>query len=119
MTPSGAGGGALGASGDESGPLGASGDGGGALPSGDGEDALGASGGDGNGAPAPSGDEEDTLGAPAPRLPAGFRIEGWELDAVIGSGGWGTVYEARSVADGGGEGAAHRRSGTRPACRAR
>jgi hypothetical protein len=35
-----------------------------------------------------------------PRLPAGFRIEGWQLDAVIGSGGWGTVYEARAVADG-------------------
>ncbi|MER6560919.1 serine/threonine-protein kinase [Streptomyces sp. NPDC001027] len=35
-----------------------------------------------------------------PRLPAGFLIEGWQLDAVIGSGGWGTVYEARAVADG-------------------
>ncbi|MFJ8631925.1 protein kinase [Streptomyces sp. NPDC093568] len=35
-----------------------------------------------------------------PRLPAGFRVDGWELDAVIGSGGWGTVYEARAVADG-------------------
>lgn len=110
MTLSGAEGGALGASGDESGPLGASGDGGGALPSGGGADVLGASGGDGNGALGPSGDgadalepsgdREDTLGAPAPRLPAGFRIEGWELNAVIGSGGWGTVYEARSVADG-------------------
>ncbi|MFE5889616.1 serine/threonine-protein kinase [Streptomyces sp. NPDC056468] len=70
MTRSGAGDGALGASGDERGPLGAPWAG------------------------------EDALGAPAPRLPAGFRIEGWELDAVIGSGGWGTVYEARSVADG-------------------
>ncbi|GHH31436.1 serine/threonine-protein kinase [Streptomyces lanatus] len=35
-----------------------------------------------------------------PRLPAGFRIDGWELDAVIGSGGWGTVYRARGIADG-------------------
>lgn len=35
-----------------------------------------------------------------PRLPAGFRIEDWELGAVIGSGGWGTVYEARALADG-------------------
>ncbi|WP_328876949.1 serine/threonine-protein kinase [Streptomyces sp. NBC_00299] len=100
MTLSGAGGGALGASGDS----------GAALPSGDGADVLGASGGDGNGALGPSEDgadalgpsrdAEDTLGAPAPRLPAGFRIEGWELNAVIGSGGWGTVYEARSVAEG-------------------
>ncbi|EGX58110.1 serine/threonine protein kinase [Streptomyces zinciresistens K42] len=38
--------------------------------------------------------------AGAPRLPEGFRIEGWELGPVIGSGGWGTVYEARAVADG-------------------
>ncbi|MFF1294845.1 MULTISPECIES: protein kinase [unclassified Streptomyces] len=45
-----------------------------------------------------SGAEEGAL--ETPRLPAGFRIEGWELDAVIGSGGWGTVYEARAVADG-------------------
>ncbi|MER5940074.1 serine/threonine-protein kinase [Streptomyces sp. NPDC001928] len=45
-----------------------------------------------------SGAEEGALGTP--RLPAGFRVEGWELGAVIGSGGWGTVYEARSVADG-------------------
>ncbi|MGF0174335.1 serine/threonine-protein kinase [Streptomyces sp. Marseille-Q5077] len=80
MTRSGAGDGALGASGDGSSPLGASGDESGPL-----------------GAPWAG---EDALGAPAPRLPAGFRIEGWELDAVIGSGGWGTVYEARSVADG-------------------
>ncbi|WP_435212455.1 serine/threonine-protein kinase [Streptomyces sp. bgisy034] len=42
--------------------------------------------------------EETPLGTP--RLPAGFRIDGWELGAVIGSGGWGTVYEARAVADG-------------------
>ncbi|MFF5493644.1 serine/threonine-protein kinase [Streptomyces aquilus] len=34
-----------------------------------------------------------------PRLPTGFRIEGWQVDAVIGSGGWGTVYEARAVDD--------------------
>ncbi|MFF1542656.1 protein kinase [Streptomyces sp. NPDC058291] len=40
-------------------------------------------------------------GAPStPRLPTGFRVDGWELGAVIGSGGWGTVYEARAVADG-------------------
>ncbi|SHH66239.1 serine/threonine-protein kinase [Streptomyces sp. 3214.6] len=45
-----------------------------------------------------SGAEQGAL--ETPRLPAGFRIEGWELDAVIGSGGWGTVYEARAVADG-------------------
>ncbi|WP_328430185.1 serine/threonine-protein kinase [Streptomyces sp. NBC_00443] len=53
-----------------------------------------------DGARETSGAGDSTLGAPAPRLPAGFRIEGWELGAVIGSGGWGTVYEARSVADG-------------------
>ena len=45
-----------------------------------------------------SGAEQGAL--ETPRLPAGFRIGGWELDAVIGSGGWGTVYEARAVADG-------------------
>ncbi|KUN23312.1 serine/threonine protein kinase [Streptomyces antibioticus] len=45
-----------------------------------------------------SGAEQGAL--ETPRLPAGFRIEGWQLDAVIGSGGWGTVYEARAVADG-------------------
>ncbi|MFG3266140.1 serine/threonine-protein kinase [Streptomyces bobili] len=45
-----------------------------------------------------SGAEEGALGMP--RLPAGFRIDGWKLDAVIGSGGWGTVYEAHAVADG-------------------
>jgi hypothetical protein len=45
-----------------------------------------------------SGAEEGAL--TTPRLPSGFRIDGWELDAVIGSGGWGTVYEARAVADG-------------------
>ncbi|MET9390360.1 serine/threonine-protein kinase [Streptomyces sp. NPDC006624] len=43
---------------------------------------------------------DDELEAPRPRLPEGFRIEGWEVGAVIGSGGWGTVYEARAV-DGG------------------
>ncbi|MGX1564729.1 protein kinase domain-containing protein [Streptomyces sp. NPDC055506] len=43
---------------------------------------------------------DDDLEAPRPRLPEGFRIDGWELGAVIGSGGWGTVYEARTVADG-------------------
>ncbi|MGW6738900.1 serine/threonine-protein kinase [Streptomyces sp. NPDC055013] len=90
MTRSGAGDGALGASGDRSGPLRASGDRSGPLrASGDESGPLGAPWAG-----------EDALGAPAPRLPAGFRIEGWELDAVIGSGGWGTVYEARSVADG-------------------
>ncbi|MEU6378839.1 serine/threonine-protein kinase [Streptomyces sp. NPDC046909] len=45
-----------------------------------------------------SGAEEGAL--EPPRLPAGFRIDGWELGAVVGSGGWGTVYEARAVADG-------------------
>ncbi|MET8976922.1 serine/threonine-protein kinase [Streptomyces sp. NPDC004539] len=35
-----------------------------------------------------------------PTLPEGFRVDGWELAGVIGSGGWGTVYEARAVADG-------------------
>ncbi|MGA5495757.1 serine/threonine-protein kinase [Streptomyces cinereoruber] len=45
-----------------------------------------------------SGVEEGALGMP--RLPTGFRIDGWELGAVIGSGGWGTVYEAHAVADG-------------------
>ncbi|MFF7520495.1 serine/threonine-protein kinase [Streptomyces pseudovenezuelae] len=45
-----------------------------------------------------SGAQEGALDMP--RLPADFRIDGWELDAVIGSGGWGTVYEARAVADG-------------------
>ncbi|MFI8191858.1 serine/threonine-protein kinase [Streptomyces sp. NPDC085946] len=45
----------------------------------------------------PSGTREP-LGAP--RLPEGFRIDRWEIGAVIGSGGWGTVYEARTVADG-------------------
>ncbi|MFB6935363.1 serine/threonine-protein kinase [Streptomyces chartreusis] len=49
-----------------------------------------------------SGSGEDVEQTPlgTPRLPAGFRIDGWELGAVIGSGGWGTVYEARAVADG-------------------
>ncbi|MEU6304663.1 serine/threonine-protein kinase [Streptomyces chartreusis] len=49
-----------------------------------------------------SGSGEDVEQSPlgTPRLPAGFRIEGWELGAVIGSGGWGTVYEARAVSDG-------------------
>ncbi|MFE5813786.1 protein kinase [Streptomyces sp. NPDC056479] len=45
-----------------------------------------------------SGADEGALATP--RLPAGFRIDGWELAAVIGSGGWGTVYEARAVEDG-------------------
>ncbi|MET9105213.1 serine/threonine-protein kinase [Streptomyces zhihengii] len=45
-----------------------------------------------------SGTEEGALGMP--RLPAGFRIDGWELDGVIGSGGWGTVYEAHALGDG-------------------
>lgn len=45
-----------------------------------------------------TGAEEGAL--ETPRLPVGFRIDGWELGAVIGSGGWGTVYEARAVADG-------------------
>ncbi|MGW2379122.1 protein kinase domain-containing protein [Streptomyces sp. NPDC001658] len=44
------------------------------------------------------GAEEDALATP--RLPSGFRVGDWELGAVIGSGGWGTVYEARAVADG-------------------
>ncbi|MGW0497942.1 hypothetical protein ACWD0Z_21725 [Streptomyces sp. NPDC003007] len=35
-----------------------------------------------------------------PGLPEGFRMDGWELGPVIGSGGWGTVYEARKVDDG-------------------
>ncbi|MEU0459480.1 hypothetical protein ABZ322_42625, partial [Streptomyces sp. NPDC006129] len=43
---------------------------------------------------------EDDLETPRPRLPEGFRIEDWEVGAVIGSGGWGTVHEARTVADG-------------------
>ncbi|MFI2376156.1 serine/threonine-protein kinase [Streptomyces sp. NPDC018964] len=43
----------------------------------------------------------DDLDPGPPRLPEGFRVDGeWELGAVIGSGGWGTVYEARSLADG-------------------
>lgn len=37
---------------------------------------------------------------PSAHLPVGFRIDGWELGAPIGSGAWGTVHEARSVADG-------------------
>ncbi|MFF9485344.1 serine/threonine-protein kinase [Streptomyces sp. NPDC014676] len=46
-------------------------------------------------------DAREPLGTPRPpRLPEGFRIDGWEIGAVIGSGGWGTVYEARAVADG-------------------
>ncbi|MFF8869833.1 protein kinase domain-containing protein [Streptomyces massasporeus] len=46
-------------------------------------------------------ERDDELEAPRPPgLPEGFRIEGWEVGTVIGSGGWGTVYEARAVADG-------------------
>ncbi|OPG09574.1 serine/threonine protein kinase [Streptomyces sp. GKU 895] len=45
-----------------------------------------------------SGAEQGALDTP--RLPAGFRIADWQLDSVIGSGGWGTVYEARAVDDG-------------------
>ena len=46
-------------------------------------------------------ERDDEWEAPRPpALPEGFRIEDWELGAVIGSGGWGTVYEARTVADG-------------------
>lgn len=92
MTASGVGDDALGASGAESGPLGVPGDDSGPL--GVPGDDSGPLGGGGPWA------GEGSLGASAPRLPAGFRIEGWELDSVIGSGGWGTVYEARSVADG-------------------
>ncbi|WP_030247230.1 MULTISPECIES: serine/threonine-protein kinase [unclassified Streptomyces] len=44
------------------------------------------------------GDDLETPGPP--RLPEGFRIDGWEVGAVIGSGGWGTVYEARGCEDG-------------------
>ncbi|GAA4064827.1 serine/threonine-protein kinase [Streptomyces shaanxiensis] len=43
---------------------------------------------------------EEELAFTTPRLPAGFRVDGWQLDTVIGSGGWGTVYEAHAVADG-------------------
>ncbi|AZQ40553.1 serine/threonine protein kinase [Streptomyces cyaneochromogenes] len=42
----------------------------------------------------------DELAFTTPRLPSGFRVDGWQLDTVIGSGGWGTVYEAHAVADG-------------------
>ncbi|MFD8231312.1 protein kinase [Streptomyces sp. NPDC059696] len=46
-------------------------------------------------------EHDDDLRAPRPPgLPEGFCIESWEVGAVIGSGGWGTVYEARAVADG-------------------
>ncbi|MFI1440813.1 serine/threonine-protein kinase [Streptomyces fructofermentans] len=37
---------------------------------------------------------------PSPHLPAGFRVGDWELGAPIGSGAWGTVHEARALADG-------------------
>jgi hypothetical protein len=47
------------------------------------------------------GERDDELEAPRPPgLPEGFRVEGWELGPVIGSGGWGTVYEARRADDG-------------------
>ncbi|MER7901390.1 protein kinase family protein [Streptomyces sp. NPDC096046] len=46
-------------------------------------------------------ERDDELEAPRPPgLPEGFRMDGWELGPVIGSGGWGTVYEARKVDDG-------------------
>ncbi|MFJ5997350.1 protein kinase [Streptomyces sp. NPDC092370] len=46
-------------------------------------------------------ERDDDLEAPRPPgLPEGFRIEGWEVGPVIGSGGWGTVYEARKADDG-------------------
>ncbi|MFJ7335754.1 protein kinase [Streptomyces sp. NPDC101116] len=46
-------------------------------------------------------EQDDELQVPRPPgLPEGFRIADWELGTVIGSGGWGTVYEARTVADG-------------------
>ncbi|MDG9720848.1 serine/threonine-protein kinase [Streptomyces sp. DH24] len=46
-------------------------------------------------------DTHDAPGAPRPpRLPAGLRVDRWEIGEVIGSGGWGTVYEALTVDDG-------------------
>jgi serine/threonine protein kinase len=46
-------------------------------------------------------DAHDSPGtARPPRLPAGLRVDRWEIGEVIGSGGWGTVYEARTVEDG-------------------
>ncbi|MFM9610549.1 protein kinase domain-containing protein [Streptomyces niveiscabiei] len=46
--------------------------------------------------------EDSPFAPPAapPTLPTGFRIDGWELSGIIGSGGWGTVYDARALADG-------------------
>lgn len=36
-------------------------------------------------------------GAGAERVPAGFRVGGWEVGEPIADGGWGWVYEGRSV----------------------
>ncbi len=54
-----------------------------------------------------SGDTPDFAGLatprappPTPPLPTGFRIADWQLTGVIGSGAWGTVYDARAVTDG-------------------
>ncbi|WP_416968742.1 serine/threonine-protein kinase [Streptomyces sp. 4F14] len=56
------------------------------------------------GSPSGAGDsaDPDTPRAPLtpPTLPTGFRIADWQLTGVIGSGAWGTVYDARATADG-------------------